>query len=238
MRIGGRKTGPVHRILVVDDDAELLASTVQLLRADGHEVQSASEAARALSLVAEWRPHLVLLDYHLRETTGAMVAPKIRALDDVCQVLLVTGYASEQPARKLLADLEIQGYHDKADGPHRLLVLVDSAVMSTAVIVRIFPPASSSDRCVFMTPESRKAMPTPVPYDAPDDVVAACAVLLPGPEAVEASVRVVTRSAEMLATSARWESVPIWSGVKNAASAAPPALLAPPASQRPSKRWL
>lgn len=128
MRIGSLQKRSEHRILVIDDDVELLASTVQLLRRDGHDVKSASEAAAALELVHAWRPHLVVLDYHLRETTGATVAKKIRAIDDVCQVLLVTGYASEQPARKLLEDLDIQGYHDEADGPHRLMVLVDAAL--------------------------------------------------------------------------------------------------------------
>lgn len=129
MRIGAlQKKTSMHRVLVIDDDTELLESTMQVLRLDGHEVSGATDSATALQLVASWHPHLVLLDYHLRETTGAEVAPQIRALDGVCQVLLVTGYASEQPARKLLADLDIQGYHDKADGPHRLLVLVDAAL--------------------------------------------------------------------------------------------------------------
>jgi diguanylate cyclase (GGDEF)-like protein len=129
MRTGSlQKTSEHHRILVVDDDLERLAGTMLLLRGEGHDVNGASEAAAALELVRSWRPHLVLLDHHLRETTGATVAKEIRDIDDVCQVLLLTGHASEQPARKLLADLHIHGYHAEADGPHRLMVLVDSAL--------------------------------------------------------------------------------------------------------------
>jgi diguanylate cyclase (GGDEF)-like protein len=128
MRVGSLRETSEHRILVIDDDIGLLAGTVQLLRRDGHDVKSASDAAAALELVRTWRPHLVLLDYDLRETTGATVAKEIRDIDEVCQVLLVTSYASEDPSRKLLADLEIQGYHDRADGPLRLMVLVDAAL--------------------------------------------------------------------------------------------------------------
>lgn len=130
-------TSATHKILVIDDDAELLESTVRLLRRDGHEVASATNEVEALESVRGWRPHLVLLDYYLRESTGETVARSIRALDELCQVLLVTGYASEQPARRLLAELDIQGYHDKADGPQRLMILVDAALKHFRALQRI-----------------------------------------------------------------------------------------------------
>jgi two-component system, cell cycle response regulator len=130
-------TAASHKVLVVDDDAELLESTVRLLRRDGHDVASATTEAEAVEKVRSWRPHLVLLDYYLRECTGESVARSIRELDELCQVLLVTGYASEQPARKLLAELDIQGYHDKADGPQRLMILVDAALKHFRALQRI-----------------------------------------------------------------------------------------------------
>ena len=130
-------TSTTHKVLVIDDDAELLESTVRLLRRDGHEVVSATTEVEALESVRVWRPHLVLLDYYLRESTGETVARSIRAIDELCQVLLVTGYASEQPARKLLAELDIQGYHDKADGPQRLMILVDAALKHFRALQRI-----------------------------------------------------------------------------------------------------
>ena len=126
-----------HKILVVDDDAELLESTVRLLRREGHDVVSATTEVEAIESVRFWHPHLVLLDYYLRESTGETVARSIRAIDELCQVLLVTGYASEQPARKLLAELDIQGYHDKADGPQRLMILVDAALKHYRALQRI-----------------------------------------------------------------------------------------------------
>ena len=130
-------TAESHKVLVVDDDPELLESMVRLLRREGHEVMSASTEAEAVDVVSHWHPHLVLLDYYLRETTGETVARSIRRIDELCQVLLVTGYASEQPARKLLAELEIQGYHDKSDGPHRLMTLVDAALKHYRALQRI-----------------------------------------------------------------------------------------------------
>lgn len=126
-----------RKIAVVDDDLALLRSTVRLLEHDGHEVRSAATAPEAVELIRTWSPDLVLLDYYLADATGADVVRAVRRFDELVQVLLVTGYAAEQPARRLLAELEIQGYHDKGDGPERLLVLVDAALKHHHALTRI-----------------------------------------------------------------------------------------------------
>jgi two-component system, cell cycle response regulator len=53
---------------------------------------------------------------------------EVRAFNDSTQIVLQTGYASERPARVMLRVLEIQGYHDKSEGPDKLLIWVDSAL--------------------------------------------------------------------------------------------------------------
>lgn len=126
-----------HRVAVVDDDENLLRSTVRLLEQEGHEVRSATTPAEGIELVRTWRPHLLLLDYYMVGGTGADVVRAIRQFDDEVQVLLVTGYASEQPARRLLAELDIQGYHDKTDGPQRLLLLVDAGLKHYRALLRM-----------------------------------------------------------------------------------------------------
>lgn len=132
-----RNAGHAKRIAVIEDDPGLLASLKALLTRDGHDVMGASDAASGVELVRSFRPNLTLLDYYMPGGTGADVVREIREFDRLGQVLLVTGYAAEQPARTLLAELDIQGYHDKADGPDRLLVLVDAALKHAAAIDRI-----------------------------------------------------------------------------------------------------
>jgi two-component system cell cycle response regulator len=126
-----------QRIVVVDDDPMLLEATRRLLASEGHDVRTVSTREQAVALVREWKPALVLLDYHLRGETGADVVRELRTFDRIVQVVLVTGYASERPARTMLAELDIQGYHDKADGPDRLLVLVDASLKHHGALVRV-----------------------------------------------------------------------------------------------------
>lgn len=136
-RLRRRECEHVHRIAIAEDDEDLRSSLVGLFEREGHEVRVASDADGAVELVREFRPHLMLLDYYLHQGTGADVVRQMRTFEDLTQVLLVTGYASEQPPRTLLADLDIQGYHDKSDGPGRLMVLADSALKHYRLLARM-----------------------------------------------------------------------------------------------------
>jgi two-component system, cell cycle response regulator len=126
LRSTAEKSG--HTILVVDDDATLLGTLEQLLLQDGHTVLTALSGPQAVQICHDHEVHLMLLDYFMPEMTGEDVVREVRAFNDSTQIVLQTGYASERPARVMLRVLEIQGYHDKSEGPDKLLIWVDSAL--------------------------------------------------------------------------------------------------------------
>ena len=72
--------------------------------------------------------HAALVDYLMPRMTGEELVGHIRALDPTVQVILQTGYAGEKPPREMMRRLDIQGYHDKAEGPEKLLLWVDVAL--------------------------------------------------------------------------------------------------------------
>jgi two-component system, cell cycle response regulator len=117
-----------HKILVVDDDFTLLQTLEQLLVREGHQVFAASGGEEAVQLCEQQQPHLMLLDYFMPGMTGEDVVRAVRRFNSEVQIVLQTGYASERPARTMLRELEIQGYHDKSEGPEKLLVWVDVAL--------------------------------------------------------------------------------------------------------------
>jgi PAS domain S-box-containing protein len=67
------------RILVVDDDADLLRLTSILLKKAGYEVLEATTGANALRLARELEPDLVLLDVMLPDINGLEVCRQIKA---------------------------------------------------------------------------------------------------------------------------------------------------------------
>lgn len=124
-----RATVPTgERILLVEDDPELRRSTARLLRAHGHEVTEASNPEECLAAIAAGAVHCILLDFFLVGTTAEELLPHLRAVAPDLPVVLVTGYAAERSPLELVRGLDIQGFHDKSDGPERLLLWVEIAL--------------------------------------------------------------------------------------------------------------
>ncbi len=117
-----------HNILIVDDDTTLVATLEQLLTQEGHQIYTANNGPEALQLCAQCEIHLILLDYFMPGMTGEDVIRELRLSNNQTQVMLQTGYSSDKPPRQMLRELDIQAYHDKSEGPEKLLVLIDGAL--------------------------------------------------------------------------------------------------------------
>ena len=93
---GPRNVRPL-RVLVVDDNVDTVLSFSMLLRASGHEVQTAHDGLAAVQAAINYRPDIVLLDIGLPGLNGYEVAKQIRQHPDLKHVVLValTGYGQD-----------------------------------------------------------------------------------------------------------------------------------------------
>ncbi|MBM4259090.1 MAG: response regulator [Deltaproteobacteria bacterium] len=132
-----RPLADVPTILVIDDQEEALISTRLLLEQEGYRVLTALGGHEALVLFRPGAVQLVIVDYFMPRMTGEHVVQEIRARDSDVQMLLQTGYSGEKPPREMLRLLDIQGYHDKLDGPERLLLWVDVALKAAGQLHRM-----------------------------------------------------------------------------------------------------
>ena len=87
MSVDGDSLG--GRILVVEDDEEIVDVLRRTLRAEGYEVRAAGEGVAALELAMEFRPDLVVLDLGLPDMDGMEVCDRIREGTDV-PILMLT----------------------------------------------------------------------------------------------------------------------------------------------------
>ena len=85
------------KVLVVDDNVDTVLSFSMLLRASGHEVQTAHDGLKAVQAAIDYRPDIVLLDIGLPGLNGYEVARQIRQHPDLKHVVLValTGYGQD-----------------------------------------------------------------------------------------------------------------------------------------------
>jgi DNA-binding response OmpR family regulator len=94
------------KVLIVDDDADLVKMLATFLGGEGYEAITAGDSVSALRLVASQNPDLVLLDIVLGSEDGRDVLRELRMVSDVPTIFLTgRGLESERIAGlKLGAD--------------------------------------------------------------------------------------------------------------------------------------
>ncbi len=97
--------GTAQRVLLVDDNVDAAAALAELLRATGHVVCEAHDAAQALAaLDAGFVPDVALLDIGLPGTSGYELATMLRAdaRSDGLAIIALTGYGREPDRERAL----------------------------------------------------------------------------------------------------------------------------------------
>ncbi len=149
-----------NTILLVDDSPEVLESTRRLLEHEGHRVLTASSGAQALRVVAEERVHLLIVDYFMPVMTGEELVRQVRATGNhLTQIILATGYSGEKPARVMMQQLDIQGYHDKSEGAQKLLLWVDTALKTYRHVLAMEKHRKGLRFILDLTPELHRMQP-------------------------------------------------------------------------------
>ena len=97
----------------------------------------ATDGSGALAVLGTQPADVLLLDYFMPGLTGEEVVTELRKTNRRIQVVLQTGYATERPPREMLKRLDIQGYHDKSDGPDKLLLWADAALKQAAALQEV-----------------------------------------------------------------------------------------------------
>src|SRR5215475_13313389 len=82
------------KVLVIDDDPEMLDLARFHLEKNGYEVTCAETGAQALRLVAEHRPEVVLTDLKLPDVYGIDLVAKLKEACPGAEVIMITGYGA------------------------------------------------------------------------------------------------------------------------------------------------
>ncbi len=113
----GRGAGP---ILVVDDDAAILATIGDILESEGYPVAAATNGAEALRAIERERPSLVLLDMRMPVLDGWGFARELRRRGLAVPVLVMT---AARDAREWAEEIGADGFLAK---PFNLPELLDA----------------------------------------------------------------------------------------------------------------
>jgi len=113
-----------RKVLVVDDDAEIVELIVEVLERDGRfEVKTASSGYEAGMATQRFRPELILLDYMLPDVNGNVVCQTIRRNPEFenIKIIIVSGVVKEDEIAQLLKS----GAEDFIRKPFNITELTD-----------------------------------------------------------------------------------------------------------------
>jgi two-component system, OmpR family, response regulator len=131
-----------HRVLVVDDEANLAEVVAMALRFRGFTVETAASGREALDAVASFKPHLMVLDVMLPDMEGFEVAERLGAQRAAVPIVFLTARdATEDKIRGLSG-----GGDDYMTKPFSLEELI--ARINT-ILRRTGQAAPESSRLVF-----------------------------------------------------------------------------------------
>lgn len=86
------------RVLIVDDEYQLLEAFKKKLTREGMEVFTASNGKEALSLIKQETLDIGLFDIKLPDIDGVQLLEKFREIQPTAEVIMLTGYASVDTA--------------------------------------------------------------------------------------------------------------------------------------------
>ena len=95
----------MHRILIVDDEPNIVLALELLMKKEGYEVHTVDDGDRAVQAAKELRPDLILLDIMMPKMDGYEVCQRIRSdalLKDV-SIIMLTAKGREVEREKGLA---------------------------------------------------------------------------------------------------------------------------------------
>lgn len=121
------------RVLVVDDDADLLKALNLRLRAAGYEVITAQDGMTATQLAVKLQPDVIILDIGMPGGDGHVVGERLRSnlTTSAIPVIYLTARDSEKDRLKA-QEMGALGYLVKPCKPQEIISMVARSVAASA----------------------------------------------------------------------------------------------------------
>lgn len=134
-----------YRILVIDDEEDILEFIRYNLQRDGYEVFTAANGAAGLERALEVRPHLILLDMMMPVLDGVETCKAIRRSPKLRNVMVVFLSAVSDE------EMQLQGYNAGADDYISKPVKMNILRSRVKAILKRISPVEHNDKITINT---------------------------------------------------------------------------------------
>ena len=116
-------------ILIVDDDPDIIALYQAILHDAGHITHSETSSVKALNIINELNPDVLLLDLMMPDMDGLELLGHIRKIDELADLkIIVISSKSYEYDRKQALSRGADGFIRKSESMQTLLLKVESIV--------------------------------------------------------------------------------------------------------------
>jgi DNA-binding response OmpR family regulator len=123
------------KILIIDDDENLLLGLTPRLKTNGYTVVWASDAVTAISVARKEAPDLIILDLGLPAGDGFLVLDRMRSLSDLVAIPVIVLSARDPADNKRRAlDAGAAAYFQKPPDNHEFLMAIRRALGETVAL--------------------------------------------------------------------------------------------------------
>jgi two-component system response regulator HydG len=123
------KESNMPHILIIDDDPDICLLLDNYFTKKGFDVQTSSDGKSAIEILKKTAVDVVLCDFNLPDYTGIEILQKIKIINPLTQVIIITGYSDVRVAVEALKKGAFE-YVTKPLYPDEILMTVKSALKS------------------------------------------------------------------------------------------------------------
>jgi two-component system CheB/CheR fusion protein len=129
-RPAGHRPGGRVKVLVVDDNVDLVEMLSMVVEGAGHHVRKAFDGRSGISAALEYQPDLILLDVGMPDMDGTEVAKELRRHRDVAgaRIVALTGWGQAED-RERTADAGFDDHLTKPADPARIQQILEEVAV-------------------------------------------------------------------------------------------------------------
>ena len=120
------------KILVIDDDKDLLEVTKSLLSRKGFEVETNDNWDGALQQLDSFQPQLILLDVFLNGIDGLDICKKLKSMPNTCHIPILIFSAYPSVAERVIYEYGADDFIAKPFEVNELVTKVHTVLSQTA----------------------------------------------------------------------------------------------------------
>lgn len=114
------------RVLIIDDEDDIRNLLSRIIRLEGYEVLQAENGKKGLNLLKKEAIQVVICDVKLPDAHGLQLLPKIKEIQPLCEVILLTAYGTIEDGVQAIKEGAFD-YITKGDDNNKIIPLVSKA---------------------------------------------------------------------------------------------------------------